>query len=66
MIQKLAITVGCVFGLGSEPLPLFVCPPARLLLVHLDDVVLLHLQGLRGLVIVDPPSVEQEPAQRET
>ena len=34
---------------------------ASLLLVHLDDVVLLHLQGLRGLVVVDPAAVKQEP-----
>ena len=31
-----------------------------LFLVHLDDVVLLHLQGLRGLVVVDAAAVEQE------
>ena len=31
-----------------------------LLLVHLDDVVLLHLQSLRGLVIIDPAAIEQE------
>ena len=31
-----------------------------LLLVHLDDVVLLHLQSLRGLVVVDPAAVKQE------
>jgi hypothetical protein len=33
---------------------------ARLLLVDLDDVVLLHLECLRGLVVVDPAAVEQE------
>ena len=27
---------------------------------HLDDIVLLHLQGLGRLVIVDPPAVEEE------
>ena len=32
----------------------------RLLLVHLDDVVLFHLQGLRGLIVVDPAAVKQE------
>ena len=32
-----------------------------LLLVHLDNVVLLHLQGLGGLVIVDAAAVKQEP-----
>ena len=31
-----------------------------LLLVHLDDVVLFHLQGLRGLIVVDPAAVKQE------
>ena len=31
-----------------------------LLLVHLDDVVLLHLQSLRGLVVVDPAAVKQK------
>ena len=31
-----------------------------LLLVHLDDIVLLHLQGLWGLVIVDATAVKQE------
>ena len=34
-----------------------------LLLVHLDHIVLLHLQGLRGLVVVDPAPVEQEPVE---
>ena len=33
---------------------------AGLLLVHLDHVVLLHLQRLRSLVIVDPAAVEEE------
>ena len=33
---------------------------ARLFLVHLDDVILLHLQGLRGLVVVDAAAVKQE------
>ena len=32
-----------------------------LLLVHLDDVVLFHFQSLRGLVVVDPAAVKQEP-----
>merc|ERR550519_595944 len=38
-------------------------PPhsARLFLVNLDDIILLHLQSLRSLVIIDPPSIEQEP-----
>ena len=31
-----------------------------LLLVHLDDVVLFHLQSLRGLVVIDPAAVKQE------
>jgi len=31
-----------------------------LLLVHLDDIVLLHFQGLWGLVIVDAAAVKQE------
>ena len=31
-----------------------------LLLVPLDDIVLLHLQGLWGLVIVDATAVKQE------
>ena len=29
-----------------------------LLLVHLDDVVLLHLQSLRSLVIIDPAPIK--------
>ena len=33
---------------------------AGLLLVHLDDVILLHLQRLRSLVIIDPAAVEEE------
>ena len=33
---------------------------AGLLLVHLDHVILLHLQRLRSLVIVDPAAVEEE------
>ena len=33
---------------------------ASLLLVHLDNVVLLHLQGLGGLIIVDAAAVKQE------
>ena len=36
--------------------------PTGLFLVHLNHVVLLHLQRLWGLVIVDPTSVKQEPA----
>ncbi len=36
---------------------------AGLLLVDLDDVILLHLQRLWGLVIVDPAAVEQEPEE---
>ena len=38
---------------------------AGLLLVHLDHIVLLHLQRLRGLVIVDPPAIEQEPSDKD-
>ena len=38
---------------------------AGLLLVHLDHIVLLHLQRLRGLVIVDPPAIEQEPGDKD-
>ena len=34
--------------------------PAGLLLVHLDHVILLHLQGLGRLVVVDPAAVEKE------
>ena len=37
---------------------------AGLLLVHLNHIVLLHLQRLRGLVIIDPPAIEQEPVTR--
>ena len=36
---------------------------AGLFLVNLDHIVLLHLQGLRGLVVVDPATVEQEPVE---
>ena len=32
-----------------------------LFLVNLNDVILLHLQGLGSLVIVNSPSVKQEP-----
>ena len=35
------------------------CAPG-LLLVHFDDVVLLHLQSLRSLIIIDPAAVKQE------
>ena len=34
---------------------------ARLLLVDLDDVVVLHLEGLWSVVVVDPLAVEQKP-----
>ena len=34
---------------------------SRLLLVDFNDVILLHLQSLRSLVIVDPSAVEEEP-----
>merc|ERR1719195_266262 len=34
---------------------------SRLLLVDLDDVVLLHFEGLGCLVVVDPPAVKEEP-----
>merc|ERR1719336_3105228 len=33
---------------------------SRLLLVDLDDVILLHLQGLGRLVVVDAPAVKEE------
>merc|ERR1719319_1719827 len=33
---------------------------SSLILVHLDDVVLLHLQRLGRLVVVDPPAVEEK------
>ena len=36
-----------------------------LLLVDLNDVVLLHLQGLGGLVVVDTAAVEQEPENKK-
>ena len=38
---------------------------AGLLLVHLDHIVLLHLQRLGSLVIVDPPAIEQEPGDKD-
>ena len=50
-IQEVLVNEGIPTGCGA----------ASLLLVHLDDVVLLHLQGLRGLVVVDPAAVKQEP-----
>jgi hypothetical protein len=34
---------------------------AGLLLVHLNDVILLHFKGLGRLVVVDASSVEEEP-----
>jgi hypothetical protein len=34
---------------------------AGLLLVHLNDVILLHFKGLGRLVVVDTSSVEEEP-----
>ena len=34
--------------------------PTRLLLIDLDDVVLLHFELLRRLVIVDTTAVEEE------
>ncbi len=40
---------------------LFLLSASRLLLVHLDDVVLLHFQRLWSLVVVDAPAVEEEP-----
>ena len=36
-----------------------------LLLVHLDDIILFHLESLRGLVIVDPSSIEQKPKNKQ-
>ena len=36
--------------------------PPGLLLVHLDNVILLHLQCLGGFVIIDPASVEEKTA----
>ena len=50
-LQEVLSDEGNTTGIGA----------ASLLLVHLDDVVLLHLQGLRGLVVVDPAAVKQEP-----
>ena len=38
---------------------------AGLLLVHLDHIVLFHLQRLRGLVIIDPSAIEQEPGHKD-
>lgn len=32
-----------------------------LFLVNFDDVFLLHLELFRGLVVVDPPAVEEKP-----
>merc|ERR1719446_355243 len=37
-----------------------VSSPSSLLLIHLDDVILLHLESFGGFVVVDPPSVEEE------
>ena len=33
---------------------------SSLFLVHLNDVILLHLQGLRGLVVIDAAAVKQK------
>ena len=38
---------------------------SSLLLVDLDDVVLLHFQRLRCLIVVDSPAVEEEPQGRD-
>ncbi len=35
-----------------------------LFLVNFDDVFLLHLELFRGLVVVDPPAVEEKPERR--
>ena len=34
---------------------------SAVIITHLDHVILFHLQGLGGLVIVDPPAIEEEP-----
>ena len=44
---------------------MLVCPsvrlqPARLLLVHFNYIVLFHLEGLGGFIVVDTTSVEEE------
>merc|ERR1719446_855529 len=38
---------------------------SRLLLVHLDDIVLLHLESLGGFIVVDPASVEKKAKRRD-
>ena len=37
---------------------------ARLLLVDLDDVVVLHLERLRSVVVVDSFSIKEKPKRR--
>ena len=54
---------GLLICSGEQSAILLLVVPAGLLLVHLDHIVLLHLQGLRGLVVVDPATVEQEPVE---
>ena len=54
---------GLLICSGERPAILLLVVPTGLLLVHLDHIVLLHLQGLRGLVVVDPATVEQEPVE---
>merc|ERR1719220_2713627 len=36
-------------------------PPSSLFLIHLNYVILFHLESLRGLIIIDPSPVEQKP-----
>merc|ERR1719220_523282 len=36
-------------------------PPSSLFLIHLNYVILFHLESLRGLIIIDPSTVEQKP-----
>ena len=36
-------------------------PSTSLLLIDLDHIILLHLQGLRVLVVIDSPAIEEEP-----
>ena len=51
---------GLLICSGERPAILLLVVPSSLLLVHLDHIVLLHLQCLRSLVIVDSPTVEEE------
>ena len=54
---------GLLICSGERSAILLLVVPASLLLVHLDHIVLLHLQGLGSLVVVDPATVEQEPVE---